>query len=140
MSPLPNTQLFHPSWSEHHRPVAEMAMTSAVRIDVEGEPTWDSDTDSMVPSIGAMVYVGPARIQELTSASALDAAGQAMFRRRYQVSLPASVGRGVLGQAVEVTQCKEDPSLVGSMLRVEDYLHGSQLWQRDLICSDEGPR
>lgn len=147
MSPLPGTTVLGAAFSEHHRATAESLMTATVRIDRrtdspdDDDAGWDPDAGATPPAADDEVWTGPARVQAQASGVLNpEVAEQTVTTRDYLVSLPVAVpplrvGDG--GDVITVTACPDDPQLVRRRLRVADIPHGSVLWARDVIATDD---
>ena len=66
-------------------------------------------------------------------------AEQPVGTRQYLVALPITglppIEAGEGGTVIKVIACK-DPGLIGRTLRVIDVQHGTEMFERDLICVD----
>lgn len=137
---LGGTGIFHPRWSEHHRPTATTAMTSACQISrATGDGATDPDTGDWEPSDPDTVYSGPCRAQALAN-DRLEVAGEAQqTARRYLVAIPYGGDVPQLDDTVTFTASDGDTDLIGIQLRVVDVRLGSQAWERDLIAEEIEP-
>ena len=136
MAPLPSSRVIPAGWSEHHRPTAEGGMTAVCRIIGPGERT--SKYGEPAPVV--LVDRVKCRVQQHNQSNEGVQAGRETYTREYLVSLPVKLpGRvlaGTPGHTIIITEAK-DPELVGRAFRVEQVLHGSEVWQRDLLCTDD---
>lgn len=132
--PIPGTGIFHPRWSQHHRPTATTGMTATCVIRRRtGDGTTGSD-GTWTPADPATVYTGPCRLQALTTNERIEVAGDTQDTvRRYLVAITWDADAPQVGDEVEITQAV-DPHAAGMTLRVVDVRFGSQQWQRDLIA------
>lgn len=139
VSPLPNTRVVHQNWSKHHQPAAEGGMTGVCSL--------------FDPHVGPAPYPLPAgwdglqllasgkacRVQVLNNSKSAVSAEQPVGTRQYLVALPINglppISAGEGGTVIKLTACK-DPGLVGRVLRVLDVQHGTEVFERDLICVD----
>lgn len=111
-------------------------MTAVCRIVAPGERT--SKYGEPVPVV--LVDGVKCRVQQHNQSNEGVQAGREAYTREYLVSLPVELpGRvlaGTPGHTIIITEAK-DSELVGRALRVEQVLHGSEVWQRDLLCTDD---
>lgn len=135
MSPLPGYKVIPDGWSEHHRPVAASSMTADCVIvrPVEGPPPyplpdrWTGETQVWPPA-GA---TGKCRLQELKRENAPVAAEQPTRTRNYLVTIPYIAGLEILAGE------SGDTVIVGGRrYQAIQQMHGSELWEWDLICVD----
>lgn len=79
------------------------------------------------------------RVQVLNNSKNATSAEQPVGTRQYLVALPIEglppITAGEGGTVIKVTECK-DPGLIGRTLRVIDIQHGTEMFERDLICVD----
>lgn len=144
--PLPGTRVIHPRWAEHHRPVAEGGMTATVSLRLPGATAtgaFDDDTGNTPTAPHAPYHTGPARIQAMsTRAQEALAAEQQVTTLAYLVSVEWDAATGEQDVAakhlvhVDAVDANGDPTLVGRDLVVQEVVHGSLVFERDLICTD----
>lgn len=136
MSPLPGWQVIPPRWSEHHRPTAESAFTAEVAFYHQGTPEPWPIPDGWTPE--PAFYTTEARIQQLNRAGVTSVADQPTNLHDYLVAIPVSAPEIAPGEGGDfcIVLSAKDPLLVGRRLDVRDILHGSEVWQRDLVCTD----
>lgn len=139
MSPLPGTRVIHTDWSDHHQPTAEGGMTGLCSLyDPHQGPApfplpegWDG--------LQVIATDKPCRVQVLNNSKNAVSAEQPVGTRQYLVGLPIDdlppITAGEGSTVIKVTACK-DPGLIGRVLRVIDIQHGTEMFQRDLICVD----
>lgn len=141
--PIPGYKVIPDGWAAHHRPVANSTMTYLCDIYLPGgaapypEPAgWDG-----LKLLKADV---PCRVQELNRPTATTTVEQPTRVRDYLVTLPLDglpdipVGeRGaILKNFRPKSPADADPQLAKRTLRAIDIQHGSLMWERDLICTD----
>ena len=137
--PLKNTKVVHPDWSEHHQPTAQGTMTGLCDLfNPDSGPAPYPLPEDYDPA-GTPIATGiPCRVQALTSAQSAVYASQPTTSREYLVTVPLAtvqVSAGEQGTIVKLTQA-DDPHLPGRTLRVIDVQHGTEIWERALIVSD----
>ncbi|WP_141576125.1 DUF6093 family protein [Actinomadura sp. WMMA1423] len=118
--PLPTTRVFHPDWSQHHRPVATGTMT--------GECT--------ITRGATQVYAGPCRIIADGSNEVAMIGDQKLLVVRYLVTVRYDTDTVEVGDVVTVTAAV-DGGLVGRTLIVKQVRYGTQEWERDLYADDQ---
>lgn len=147
MSPLPGHTIIPAGFSAHHRSAVRSVMTARVRID-RRTASQDDDGEGWSPSTGATapaeddaLWTGPARVQAQASAALNpEVAEQRVAVRDYLVQLPVDVPPLSIddgGDTITVLSCPDDPDLVGRRMRVADIPHGTLLWARDVIATDD---
>lgn len=138
MSPLPSTRVIPAGWAEHHRPTANGTMTGTIawfhRGDPEPWPLPDGWTGPLP------FHTSPCRVQELNASGRATAAEQPVTHREYLVTIPINDAPEIRagehdGDYGKVT-ASSDPLLIGRILNVTDVHHGTEMWERDLICTD----
>jgi hypothetical protein len=134
--PLPGSRVIPARWSEHHRPTATGGMTARCVITrAGGEGTTGSD-GTWTPAADTQIYLGPCRLQALTTNERIEVAGETQDTvRRYLVAVEHDTARAEIGDKVEITEAV-DAQAVGMTLRVVDVRYGSEQWQRDLIAEE----
>lgn len=143
--PLPGTGIFHPRWSQHHRPSIGTAMTAVCAITRDGGAGWLDDGGVWHPADPTSVYGGPCRVVPLPTDERVAVIGDTQVTtRRYSVAITyaAAYNSGVelaVGDLVTITECPADAGLVGLGLRVTDARYASQTWDRDLTCEEVLP-
>lgn len=131
--PLPNTRVIPAGWSAHHAPIPRGAANARIRAERAVGSWWDEDTQSTLTT-WEVLYDGPARIQQHNVTGPDDTAGDVDQRRRYLVAAGLECPALPHDTPVLVVECVEDLSLQGRTLYVEDAMHGSYRWERDLLC------
>ena len=138
---LPNTHVIPPGWELHHRPVAESSMTGRCRVVLPGKAGEYPDFVSSPETVLARTVC---RVQQQNRPDRAEASGQSVDTRDYLVTLPAEAwptGTRVSdsGPVVIVEGYLDghagDPDLIGRRLNVEQVLHGTLRWERDLYCT-----
>jgi hypothetical protein len=136
MSPLPGWSVVPAQWAEHHRPTAEASFTARIAFYHAGEPEpwplpegWTGQT---------AFHEADCRIQQLNREGVTAAAGQPTNLHDYLVVVPISTPTIQPGEGGDygIVVSASDPLLVGRRLDVRDVQHGSLMWERDLICTD----
>jgi hypothetical protein len=139
--PLKGTRVIHPSFQQHHAPVAEGAMTATVNLldpSLPAETTYDRATGqtTVVPASPAFSRV-PARVQRLSGrADPSDAVAQDVLQPPYLIAVPYPL-KAEEGWIVHVLECPDDPELAGRRYTVQQVAYGSARIERDLFCEDE---
>lgn len=137
MSPLPGYQVFPDGWSAHHRPVAAATMTATCDLadPAAGPAPFPPDPDWT--GLITLATGIPCRVQELNSSHGAAPVEQPTRTRQYLVTLPVDqapeLSAGERGTIITVT-ASTDPHLQGRHLRVIDVMHGSEVWERDVVC------
>jgi hypothetical protein len=138
--PLKGTRIIPAAWSAHHQPTAEATMTATVTItrpSTAAAVLDDATGDITRPDPTVLATETPARIQAAAASDRVTpAAGQQVTQRDYLVTLPLSVAALEVDDVITVVTAN-DPHLPGRILRVTDVVHGSEVWERDVFCSDD---
>ena len=134
--PLPNTRVIHPGWSPRNRPTATGTMTGACRITrISGDSTVGPD-GTWTPPAAATVYTGPCRVVAATNDGQwLTGEQTQLTRREYDVAIEWDAAIIEVGDTVTITRAR-DPRLSGMQFRVQDVRHGTEQWQRNLLCEE----
>lgn len=138
---LNRTTIIHPDWERHHRPVAVSTMTGLCRVIRPGQPGSYPDFET-APDVVLVETV--CRVQQQNTPGRVNAEGQLVDSREYLVTIPADAWP--TGTVVDDTGPilvvdgylpghAGDPDLVGRHLRVEQVLHGTLRFERDLYCT-----
>jgi hypothetical protein len=138
--PIPGSRVIPARWSEHHRPVASASMRgtcSISRPDTDtADDVYDPATLQYTSGAGTSIYVGPCRVQALSTAEARQTFGeQDVTTRRYMVAIEWDAAEVAVNDVVTVDTA-DDPDLPGRKLRVLDVATGTEQWERDLVCQD----
>lgn len=145
--PLPNHKAIPDGWSAHHAPVVRGTMTATGVITLPasaGDATFDETAGRTIPAQPTVIYdPGPMRVQRLSNATSrqVEVGGRTVTVRTYQISLPLD---GPLidvpgGAIVIVTECDDDPTLIGRPLHVQEAPPGSLMWHRIFRADDLEP-
>ena len=138
---LPGTRVIPERWEQHHRSALVSSMTGRCRVIRPGAPGGYPD---FTPTEDTVLVETVCRVQQQNRAGREDAQGQLVDTRDYLVTLPADAwpaGTVVddTGPIVVVTGYEAghagDADLVGRRLRVEQVLHGTLRFERDLYCT-----
>ena len=138
---LNRTTIIPPEWERHHRPVAASTMTGLCRVIRPGQPGGYPDFET-APDVVLVETV--CRVQQQNRPGRVNAEGQLVDSRDYLVTIPADAWP--TGAVVDDTGPilvvdgylpghAGDPDLVGRRLRVEQVLHGTLRFERDLHCT-----
>lgn len=138
---LKRTTVIPPGWEAHHRPVARSTMTGKCRVIRPGQPGGYPDFEA-APDVVLVETV--CRVQQQNRPGRVNAEGQLVDSRDYLVTIPADAWPA--GTVVDDTGPilvvdgylpghAGDPDLVGRHLRVEQVLHGTLRFERDLYCT-----
>ena len=139
---LNRTTIIAPEWERHHRPVAVSTMTGLCRVIRPGQPGGYPDFE---PGPDVVLVETVCRVQQQQNRAARgDSQGQLVDSRDYLVTIPAE--KWPTGTVVDDTGPilvvdgylpghAGDPDLVGRHLRVEQVLHGTLRFERDLYCT-----
>ncbi|MFC8732177.1 DUF6093 family protein [Luteimicrobium sp. NPDC057192] len=135
--PFDTTTVIPPTWSEHHRPVTEGAMSATIRLENPGESGWDPVNGS-TPGTPTVLWSGLARVQQNdTQSGQADAVDQDVALTTYLVVIPKDAPQPTADvTSVVITGNAEngDPDLVGKRFTVRSVETGSLTWERDLTC------
>lgn len=148
--PFPSTRIIPQGWSEHHAQVLPSSMNATVVI-TDPDKTTQAPLNPVTgtrPTPEPFIIAGgpedpnpawrggvPARIQRLLSDRQVDLGGEQTTARQYLVQLPADVPPFRLGCHVTTQTATSDTQLVGEVLVVVDYQHGSERFTRDVVCT-----
>lgn len=137
--PLPGTRVIHKQFSTHHRATAEGTMRARCRINrpatTPGVPTFDVASGRSVYPDPPLVHTGPCRVQRAPRAEEqVDSGDREVTIQRYMVGIPAAAPVVQIGDRVTVTECDDDPQLIGQRMTVRAVHLASLLWERDLLC------
>ena len=139
---LNRTTIIPPGWELRHRPVAVSTMTGLCRVIRPGQPGSYPDFEAAPETV---LVETVCRVQQQgRSARRGDSQGQLVDSRDYLVTIPADAWP--TGTVVDDTGPilvvdgylpghAGDPDLVGRHLRVEQVLHGTLRFERDLYCT-----
>lgn len=138
---LNRTTIIPPDWETHHRPVAVSTMTGLCRVIRPGQPGSYPDFETGPETV---LVETVCRVQQQNRPGRVNAEGQLVDSRDYLVTIPADAWP--TGTVVDDTGPilvvdgylpghAGDPDLVGRHLRVEQVLHGTLRWERDLYCT-----
>ena len=122
---------------EAHRLRASRRMTSHVIVETPGgDPVWDPDTESMIPGEPTIHYEGQAFVRAAgTAGRVVDAAGQLVLVKGYEVDLPGGIGVAFPeGASLIVTSCPTTPDLVGTRLSIAEAPLTDWQVSRRLLC------
>lgn len=114
----PGTRVFPADWQATHAPVVEDTFDSFVQIGpaTGGPAAWNETSGQSESTAGAPVYSGPASIGLISDTSRLiDAAGEQVPVRRYEISLPVDTAGVDDDHVVHVVACP-DQMLAGQVL------------------------
>jgi hypothetical protein len=140
--PLPNSGIFHPRWSSHHRQTVETALTSTCLITRAGEGEGTSGPDgSWTPPDRTPVYRGPCRVAAKGTVAGgaehrLVVGERQQTERDYLIQILDSAPEIQVGDIAEITGNPADPAMTGLAFRISDVQYGSQSWLRDLISNE----
>lgn len=138
---LNRTTIIPPGWEAHHRPVARSTMTGECRVIRPGAPGGYPDFE---PAPETVLVETVCRVQQQNRPGRVNAEGQLVDSRDYLVTIPADAwpaGTVVddTGPILVVDGYRPghagDPDLIGRHLHVEQVLHGTLRWERDLYCT-----
>ncbi|KAB2347348.1 DUF6093 family protein [Actinomadura rudentiformis] len=134
--PLPSAGVFHPDWSQHHRPTAVSAMTSTCTITRAAGPGTTAPDGTFIPAARDPIYQGACRVAVKGGSAGSNerrviSGERQITEREYLVQVPDSAAEIKVGDLVEVTT-SADPTMTGLKFRVSDVWHGSQSWARNL--------
>lgn len=113
-------------------------MTGACTIrdpDAAVEGAFDNDTGTYPTTPAPPYYTGRCRAQQQKQPQVGTTGGQKVSTHDYLVTVPASVTAVKVGHIVTVTAAV-DVSLIGRPLKVTDVQRGTEIWERDLVCTD----
>ena len=139
---LNRTTIIPPDWETHHRPVAVSTMTGLCRVIRPGQPGSYPGFEAAPETV---LVETVCRVQQQQNRAARgDSQGQLVDSRDYLVTIPANAWP--TGTVVDDTGPilvvdgylpghAGDPDLVGRHLHVEQVLHGTLRFERDLYCT-----
>jgi hypothetical protein len=129
------SRVFHPRWSEHHRPTATASMDAECIITRQTSGTTGPD-GTFTPGAATPIYTGVCRIVPVTRPGRVAVVGEAQeTHRHFQVAVRYDVPAILIDDLIDVTVAV-DPLLVGKKLRVLEVSYGSEQWQRNLLCDE----
>lgn len=133
--PLPSTRVIHPRFEAHHVPVATGTMTAVVRV-LRADTVGIRDTETGVTAyaLPAVIYLGPARIQErdVGRVDIRSSAGRVQTRGDYLITLSRWCPAVLVRDVVEVFNDADPTDRVS--YEVKDAERGSLRWETDLGC------
>lgn len=133
--PFPATSTIHPDWSAHHQPTAASTLSGHLTIRDPSLGGWTPTGGAQPATPGALLHEGPFRAQPLDGqVRAADAARQDVTERAYQVSLDASAPEVPVGAVITISQCPDDPHLVGKVLIVTGLDYSSRRFERTVYA------
>lgn len=112
-------------------------MTSHVIVETPGgDPVWDPETESMIPGAPTIHYEGPAYVRAAGSAGrVVDAAGEVVLVKGYEVDLPGGTGTAFPeGAVLLVTSCPTTPDLAETRLHIVEAPLSDWQIARRLLC------
>jgi len=129
VSPLQNTYIIPPGWAEAHRPVAAKTLPDAGTIHrvTAGPPPfpkpegWTGRT---------LVYEGNFRVTQLNREGGGTPGEQPTQERAYMITGLTDIPYLQAGERGDII------SVGGREYRVRQVLFGSDLWEMDIICTD----
>ena len=134
--PFPSSLPVHPSWSEHHQPVASGTLTGRLVISLPTASVWSPETGAGTPAEGEVLYDGAFRAQSLAGETSpqVDAAGQPVTIRSYLLVVDAAAPGVPAGARAKVHVCPDDAALVDKTFVVVGTSYGSRRFERDLYA------
>lgn len=135
MAPLANTRTIPLGWSQHHVGAATGGMNAEVTVGSPGPRVRNAGTDVTTQTY-TDAYTGPARIEEMNQARALEWAGEEVTGRAYLVQVEFRAATLERGQRLKVLAAHNDAQLVNQVFWVVDVRLGSERFTRDLVVSD----
>lgn len=134
-----------PAWVEAAQPVMEWALNGEVEVRAPDRQTgYDPVTHQPVIELGALIYSGRARLQQVGDDTRTPLAGQDVTTRRYRLSIELraqGLKIGQLARFTKVVQPEHDSSadwswLVGRKLTVTAIDLATTAWSHDLLVED----
>lgn len=113
-------------------------LRSSVRIETPGAGSvWSEELETYVPGPPTVHYSGPASVRTAgSSGRVVDAAGQLVLVKGYEIALPGDVGTTFPSTArVVVTSCPGMPNLVGATLQIKESPLTDGGVERLLLCT-----
>jgi hypothetical protein len=136
LMPLAGSRVFHPRWSEHHRPTATASMDAECIVTRQTSTGTTGADGTWTPGTTTPIYTGVCRIVPITRPARIAVVGEAQeTHRHFQVAVRYDVPEILIDDLVDVTVAV-DPLLVGKKLRVLEVTYGSEQWQRNLLCDE----
>lgn len=133
--PLPGTRVIPIDWSEHHRPTAELTMTSECEITRRsGSGTTGTDGTWMPPAT-TVIYSGICRVVRESSEELNPIQGERrLTTRQYDVQIKVDAGVILIGDVLTITS--GNAQVLGKSFRVESVDVASEEWSQDLIVTE----
>lgn len=130
MSPLSGYKLFPDNWAEHHRPTAEASMTTpAVFVRISDGPAPYPVPPDWDPA--DVIWTTNVRVQARNKTAGDPVpAEQPTSLHEYLVTAPVGGPELRVGEQGDVVR------VLGRELRITDSRTGSQLWELDLVCTE----
>lgn len=134
--PFPGTRAIPTGWAPHHRPVANGTMNAEgdIHRTSTGPVPYGEEGTAAAP-----IWSGPMRVQETQRGRPMLTTDQPTEVRHYLITLPIDglpdLRAGEHGDTITVT-ASSDPHLAGRLLRIIDIQHGSEMFERDVLCTD----
>lgn len=136
LMPLAGSQVFHPRWSEHHRPTATASMDAECIITRASGTGTTSENGTYTPATRTTIYTGVCRVVAIIRPARVEVAGEAQeTHRHYQVGVRYDCPDLLVDDLVQITVAA-DAALTGKQLRVIDVTYGSEQWQRNVLCDE----
>lgn len=138
---LNRTTIIPPGWELRHRPVAASTMTGLCRVIRPGQPGGYPDFETAPETV---LVETVCRVQQQHRPGRVNAEGQLVDSRDYLVTIPANAWPTgtVVDDAGPILVVDGylpghagDPDLIGRHLHVEQVLHGTLRFERDLYCT-----
>lgn len=139
----PGTRVIPTGWSKSHAPVAKKTMTGRCEISLPGDgrlvlnkATGISERPAVAPTYDDVCRIQVLNAQDSTTVVAEQT--QTTIAYLVAISLTDEGANDIsLAHVVHVTECTEDPSLVGKRLLVTSVVRGTERFQRDLFCVED---
>lgn len=129
MSPLPGWKAIPEGFQEHHRPTVEATLTAPGTIHrvAEGPPPfpkpegWTGET---------LLHETTFRVQQLNREASVNPTEQPTQLRQYRLVAPVGIPELQTGERGDLIRT------AGREFRVQQVLHGSLVWEVDILCTD----
>jgi hypothetical protein len=118
-----------PGWAEHHRPVTESTMTfpGTIHRITAGPPPYPKPF-GWAPEV--LLHSTYFRVQQMNREGGGTPGEQPTVERRYLLVAPFGIPELQVGERGDIIR------VVGREFRVQQVLHGTLLWETDIICID----
>ena len=127
--PQVSTDVIPPGWAEHHRPTTAATMTfpGTIHRVTAGPPPYPKPQGWVGETLLHSTYF---RVQQLNQSSEGTPGEQPTRLRQYRLSAPFGIPELHTGERGDIIR------VVGREFRVQQVLHGTLVWETDILCTD----